>query len=130
MVTILPLISNSSSPSFNLLETVPSAPITFCFDTICSCSIIFCCYSLVWWCLRSVFPVLVSFLFSELSDFFLYFVDLFLPSIVVFSFSLLVWCIFLCQILPLYPVGIFSLAVSRLLIFFIFDKQFDAVHIN
>ena len=48
--------------------------------------------------------VLVNFFFSRCSDFFFFFdlVVLFLPSFVVFCFSLLSWLISLCQIPSLY----------------------------
>ena len=58
--------------------------------------------SLVWLCLHQKFPGICKFPFFSVFWYFLDLVVLFLPSFVVFCFSLFVWHIFQCQIPSLY----------------------------
>ena len=83
---------------------------------------------LLYWCPLPIFPNICKFPFTECSDIFLYLVVLFLPSFLVFRFSLLSWHIFLYQIPSLYLDCISSLPVLGFPIFFIFGEQLNVVN--
>ena len=126
VLTLNWIIWNRTALAFNCGWT-QTIVISIFWDTL---SYFFLSFPLVWSCQLPISPSICRFPFLRAFWLLLDLVLRLLPSYIVFSFSLLTRCVFLCQIPFLYLNYILTVCFRVSIFFSFFGKQFDVVHVH